>query len=324
MTIRNVDYLRISVTDKCNLRCTYCMPEEGFASALREEILSYEEILSLVEKVCLPLGIDKFKITGGEPLVRREILSFLERLHRIPGIEDISLTTNGMLLPLMANDLYRTGLRRLNISIDSLDPLRFKKITRLGDLELVLKGIEKSMETGFSPIKLNVVTIRNFNDDEIGDFVRFVRNKPIELRFIETMPIGPIEWKQESFIPGEEVRQRIEAEFGPLKSSRTARGNGPARVYELADGTRIGFITAISEHFCDSCNRMRLTADGKLRSCLLTEGEVDIKSAMMESRWEDKVTALFKEAMNLKPEDHGHFINTITLKEGMAMTKIGG
>ncbi len=324
MTSRKVDYLRISVTDKCNLRCTYCMPAEGFAHSLRDEILSYEELLSLVEKVCIPSGINKFKITGGEPLVRRDVLSFMERLHKIPGIADISLTTNGMLLPLMAHDLYHTGLKRINISIDSLNPERFQKITRLGDVELVLKGIENSIEAGFDPIKLNVVTIRGFNDDEIPDFVLYARKRGIELRFIETMPIGPIEWKKEQFIPGDEIKRKIEAEFGPLKPSLTLRGNGPARVFELSDGTRIGFITAISEHFCDSCNRMRLTADGKLRSCLLTEGEVDIKAAMMGPHWEDKVKALFNEAMNLKPEDHGYYADTIGLRDGMAMIKIGG
>lgn len=324
MNERKIDYLRISITDRCNLRCTYCMPEEGFVASGHSEILTYEQILDLVEKVCLPLGINKFKITGGEPLVRRGVVSFLERLHRIPGIADISLTTNGMLLPLLAGELYAAGLRRINISLDSLAPQKFQEITRLGDLDLVLKGIERAIETGFSPIKLNVVMIRGFNDDEVMDFIRYVRNKPLELRFIETMPMGFIEWKKEKFISGEEIKRIIEAEFGPLLPAATAKGNGPARVFQLADGTRLGFITAISDHFCDSCNRMRLTADGKLRSCLLLEGEVDIKQAMAEPDWNARVQKLFIQAASLKPEDHGFYSGNIMAKKDLAMIKIGG
>jgi len=292
---RVISYLRVSVTDRCNLRCVYCMPEEGIEFQPREEILSYEEILAIV-RVGASMGLRKVRLTGGEPLVRHGIADLVAMINAVPGIEDISLTTNGIALPRMAEPLARAGLRRVNISLDTLRPERFHQITRWGRYEDVMEGIAAAQAAGLSPIKINVVVMRLINDDEVLDFARSTYDQDWDVRFIELMPFLE---EQETcikdtslvlgFVPTEEIKQQIERELGSLEPSQTMVGHGPARYFKLpglptgqtgAKGN-IGFISPVSEkHFCESCNRMRLTADGKIRPCLLTDREVDLKSIL--------------------------------------------
>jgi cyclic pyranopterin phosphate synthase len=285
---RVISYLRVSVTDRCNLRCVYCMPEEGIEFQPREEILSYEEILAIV-RVGASMGLCKVRLTGGEPLVRHGIADLVAMINGVPGIEDISLTTNGIALPRMAEPLARAGLRRVNISLDTLRPERFHEITRWGRYEDVVEGIAAARQAGLSPIKINVVVMRQINDDEVLDFARSTYEQDWDLRFIELMPFLE---EQETcikdtslvlgFVPTEEIKQQIERELGPLEPSQTKVGHGPARYFKLAGAKgNVGFISPVSEkHFCESCNRMRLTADGKIRPCLLTDHEVDVKSIL--------------------------------------------
>jgi cyclic pyranopterin phosphate synthase len=278
---RVISYLRISVTDRCNLRCVYCMPEQGIQFQPREEILSYEEILAIV-RVGAAMGLRKVRLTGGEPLVRHGIADLVAMINAVPGIEDISLTTNGIALPHLAERLARSGLRRVNISLDTLRPERFNQITRLGQYDDVMRGIESARAAGLSPIKINVVVMRQINDDEVLDIARSTYEQDWEVRFIELMPFLE---EQETcikdtslvlgFVPTEEIKQQIERELGALEPSETKMGHGPARYFKLPGAKgKVGFISPVTEsHFCETCNRMRLTADGKIRPCLLTDHE---------------------------------------------------
>jgi cyclic pyranopterin phosphate synthase len=309
---RVISYLRVSVTDRCNLRCVYCMPEEGIEFQPREEILSYEEILAIV-RVGASMGMRKVRLTGGEPLVRHGIADLVAMINGVPGIEDISLTTNGIALPRMAAPLARAGLRRVNISLDTLRPERFHQITRWGRYEDVMEGIAAAREAGLSPIKINVVVMRLINDDEVLDFARSTYEQDWDLRFIELMPFLE---EQETcikdtslvlgFVPTEEIKQQIERELGPLEPSQTKVGHGPARYFKLAEAKgNVGFISPVSEkHFCESCNRMRLTADGKIRPCLLTDHEVDVKSILRGGGDEEALREGILEALRTKPDAH--------------------
>ncbi len=296
---RTVDYLRISVTDRCNLRCFYCMPRDGICKKTHSEILRYEEIVEIV-RCGVKLGISKVRITGGEPLIRPGISELIRDIRKIEGIEDISITTNGILLADMVKELKAAGLDRVNISLDSLKPDRYSDITGGGNLDAVLKGISVCLQEGLRPVKINVVLIKGKNDDEVEDFVHLTRVLPVNVRFIELMPIGNAShWFDEHYISVDQIKDRLKG----LEPVSTVKGNGPSENFSLpgAPGT-VGFISALSHNFCSNCNRIRLTADGKIKPCLNSDMEVDLKPALREGR--DDVEKLLRRAVSLKPATH--------------------
>lgn len=300
--LRPINYLRISVTDRCNLRCVYCMPPQGIELFGKDEILSFEEILRVVEAAS-SLGISKIRLSGGEPLVRSGLSDFIAKLAKVPGIDDISLTTNGILLKENASKLKRAGLMRVNVSLDSLREERFKRITRGGELSKVLAGLLEAERVGLHPIKINTVVMRGFNDDEITDFcLRSMAGWNV--RFIELMPLTKEDGKDKLITIGE-IRQIIEERLGKLQPGPEMVGNGPARYFKLDNslGT-IGFISPVSEHFCFGCNRLRLTAHGKLCPCLLGEEEIDLKTPLRNGIGNEELKEIIKEAASAKPERH--------------------
>jgi len=320
--MRTIDYLRISVTDRCNLRCVYCMPENGVDLLKHQDMMSFEEIYNLV-KALVPLGIKKIRLTGGEPLVRSGIENLIKMLRSIPEIEDITLTTNGILLEEMAYGLKAAGLTRVNVSLDSLDDSRFKQITRWGNLEKVLKGIDKAIEAGLEPVKINVVAIKGFNDDEFISFVDYAYKKEVQVRFIELMPIG--ESDDEAILkhyPIADIKELIETKF-QLEETSDIKTNGPAENYKIVGGVgSVGFIGALSHKFCSNCNRLRLTADGKIRPCLYIDKEYDVLKLIREDASPDELRTFVKEIILGKPEGHN-------MEEGWGnqrrkMSQIGG
>ena len=315
---RRINYMRISVTDLCNLRCQYCMPEKGISEKKHhKDILSFEEITEIV-KAAAEIGVNKIRITGGEPLVRRDIVSFVSSISKIDGINDIALTTNGLLLKEMGKELKEAGLNRLNISIDTLKTDRFKEITRGGDLHRVLDGIQEALRLQLKPIKLNTVVIGGFNEDEIQDFVRMTVEDDIDVRFIELMPIGEASnWAQERFISNEEIKERI-GYMIPLEGDPSS----PAKYYKLPNAKgRVGFINPISSHFCGSCNRIRLTSDGKLKPCLHSNQEVDIMEVIRRDA--SSIKDVLERAIKLKPEKHYLYTNQHEIGH-RNMSEIGG
>ncbi|MGA9351454.1 MAG: GTP 3',8-cyclase MoaA [Anaerolineae bacterium] len=320
---RPISYLRVSVTDRCNLRCVYCMPPEGVPWRPHEEILRYEEIETVV-RAAAELGISKVRLTGGEPLARLGLVDLVHMLVRIPGIDDLAMTTNGILLARYAEELKAAGLKRVNVSLDTLRPERFRRITRLGELSDTLEGIAAAREVGLVPVKINTVVIRGLNDDEVVDFARLTYAPDRHVRFIEVMPLGDhADWAGNGYVPMGEVRGRIERELGELIPARLGFGDGPARYYRLpgAQGT-IGFITPISEHFCHQCNRLRLTADGKLRPCLLSDYEIDLRTPLRQGATMEEINHLIIEAVRAKPERH-HLCEQL-IPQGRTMSEIGG
>ncbi|BCG48236.1 GTP 3',8-cyclase [Citrifermentans bremense] len=273
---RRINYLRLSVTDRCNLRCSYCMPAKGVELLPQDRVLSYEELLRVATQA-VAAGIEKIRVTGGEPLVRKGIIPFLERLARIPGLEELVLTTNGTLLKGMARGLKDAGVQRLNISLDSLDPATFARITRGGDLKAALAGIEAAERAGFPPHKINVVLMRGVNDHEILDFVRLTLERPYAVRFIEYMPTcQTTDWRS-LCIPGSEVLERIAERFLIEKLERNER-SGPAKNFRVQGAVgSLGVITPMTGHFCDACNRLRVTASGTAKGCLLAGKGVDLR-----------------------------------------------
>ncbi len=314
---RKINYMRISITDLCNLRCQYCMPEEGICKKDHEDILSLEEIVQIV-KAGAKLGIDKVRITGGEPLVRNGIVEFIKMISNIEGINDIAITTNGILLPKYAEDLKKAGLKRVNISIDSLKSDKYKEITRGGDLTKVLEGIEEAIRVGLTPVKLNVVAVGGYNDDEIGDFINLTKDMPIDVRFIELMPIGEASnWAKEKFISNDYIKNRFK-ELVPTTTEKSS----PARYYKLPGGAgRVGFINPISSHFCEECNRIRVTSDGKLKPCLHSNKEIDILDAVKNNP--DKIEEVLRSAIMTKPEKHYLYTNEEE-RSNRNMFQIGG
>ncbi|RAK09391.1 cyclic pyranopterin monophosphate synthase subunit MoaA [Halanaerobium saccharolyticum] len=310
---REIDYLRISITDRCNLRCRYCMPAEGVESKNHQEILSYEEILKIVE-TGMEMGIKKVRITGGEPLVRLGVEDFISHLKKLE-LEDISMTSNAVLLAGKAKKLKEAGLQRINISLDTLDPEKFKEISRRDNLTEVLKGISAALNVGLDPVKLNVVIMKGINDDELFDFVELSRRKKLSVRFIEYMPLGG-EAEAEKFISSSEIKHLIRARFDLLPA--VSIGNGPANYFKLqgAEGT-IGFISAMSEHFCSSCNRLRLTADGKFKPCLAANQEIKITGMSKKD-----IKTAYKKALKLKPVCHN--LNFENQNYSRNMSQIGG
>jgi cyclic pyranopterin phosphate synthase len=321
---RRIDYLRLSVTDRCNLSCVYCKPETcGFVP--HGEILRYEEMLRFVT-LAATLGITRVRVTGGEPLVRRGIVDFLAQLRLVPGLEDVSLTTNGVLLGEMANDLaLHAGRPRLNISLDTLNAEKFQRITKHDAWNKVWTAIARAEELGFFPLKLNVVPVKGLNDDEIADFARLTLTRKLHVRFIEFMPIGASDrWSREACVTSADVRSAIEREVGPLVPFDAPPSAGPATLFQLpgAQGV-IGLISPITRHFCDSCRRLRLTADGRIRPCLLSDTEVDIKTALRSGCSDEELGRLIQQALAIKPERH-HIGDAKTIRFNRTMSKIGG
>jgi len=319
---RPINYLRISVTDRCNLRCIYCMPAEGVELRPHSDILSYEEIHT-VARAAAELGIDKLRVTGGEPLVRLGLPRLIEMLAGIEAINDIALTTNGVLLADHAEELKAAGLKRVNISLDTLKPDRFRRITR-GESELrqVLEGIEAAKRAGLEPVKLNMVVMSGINDDELLDFAAKTIDEDWHVRFIELMPVAGNGDNAPRFVSATEMRKRLEP-LGELEPCLPGVGNGPAKYFRFAKakGT-IGFITPVSEHFCFNCNRMRLTADGKLRPCLLSEYEIDLKQPLRDGISKAGLKKLFKKAVAEKPRQHG--LAQGQLPNGRPFSHVGG
>ena len=314
---RRINYLRISVTDRCNLRCIYCMPPEGIPLIPHSEVLSYEEI-STVVRAAAELGINKIRLTGGEPLVRAKLPGLVQMLSQIEGIDEVSLTTNGTLLKKYALELKQAGLSRVNVSLDTFRADRFRHITRLGELKDVLDGIKAAKDTGFHPIKINMVVIRGTNDDEVLDFANMTYKEGWHVRFIELMPFADVT----EFVPSSELRQRI-VSLGILEPCSPITGNGPARYYRLsgARGT-IGFISPITENFCSHCNRMRLTSDGKLCPCLLSDDKIDLKGLLRHNASLQEIKRLILKAVVSKPERHHLADGIAPMKQNMS--QIGG
>jgi GTP 3',8-cyclase len=311
------------VTDRCNLRCCYCMPEEGIPLTPHEEILTYEEILRIV-RVFAKEGISKVRLTGGEPLVRKGIVDFTSRLSRIEGIEDLSLTTNGVLVKEFARDLKNAGLKRINISLDSLRGERFCQITRRDDHERVWEGIEEAIRVDLSPIKINMVAIQGINDDEIESFARLTLRLPLTVRYIEYMPSGNGEhWKKTDILTIPQIKERLE-NVGRLIPIPPDRWDGPAKRYRIEGAIgEIGLIGAVTNHFCDDCNRLRLTADGKIRVCLFSDEEIDVKEILRHNGSDDDLRERLLIALGTKPERH--HINTHQFKKCQRnMSAIGG
>ena len=369
---RTIDYLRVSVTDRCNFRCVYCMPDDGAPIAPKEEILTFEEIERLL-RIAAYLGMRKVRLTGGEPLVRKDIAKLVAGIAKIPGVRDLSMTTNGMLLARYAREFAENGLSRVNVSLDTLRPDRFQAIARRGNIQDVLDGIDAALRAGLTPVKLNCVAMKGVNDDEAVDFARLTLELPYDVRFIELMPInwstgddslnsffalsGPAGYRsvgnvtlyadsaaksfsafsiplnqnagmlnanqmRRMFISAAELRQRIEDVFGPLEPAEVVT-NGPARNFRIpgALGT-IGFISQITNDFCPSCNRLRLTADGFLRPCLMADGEVDLRTPLRNGASDDEIADLFRLTVHHKPWEH-------RLEDGLApvgrnMSQLGG
>jgi cyclic pyranopterin phosphate synthase len=317
---RPISYLRLSVTDRCNLRCVYCMPPGGIPLVPQSDLLTYEDISS-VARVAAEMGISKVRISGGEPLVRLELVNLIRMLSQIEGITDLSLTTNGILLEGQAAELKEAGLKRVNISLDTLKRDRYQDITGYDKLPEVLRGIEAAHKTKLEPVKINVVVMRGINDDELLDFAILSQEEGWHVRFIELMPLVIKDIKQD-FVPVEEMRRRL-ASLGKLEPCPSPAGEGPASYYRLSEakGT-IGFITPISEHFCFKCNRLRLTADGRLLPCLLSNEEVDLLPALRKGASPQELRRLILEAIALKPE--GHCITQGLVSQRRMMSQMGG
>jgi cyclic pyranopterin phosphate synthase len=304
--LKNSKLLRISVTDRCDLRCIYCMPESGVTLVPPGDLLTYEEI-ERVAAAAMTLGVRRFRITGGEPLVRRGIEQLVKKLARL-GPDDLALTTNGLHLKEMAAELKTAGLKRVTVSLDTLRPDRFETITRRAGFASLIEGIEAARRAGLQPVKINTVVIRGINDDEIRDFARFAEREKVEVRFIELMPTSGLSpeckelgsWRPALFVKGDEIRERMEAACGPLETGPNE--DGVAKVFRTKSGTRVGIITPISDPFCRGCERLRLSADGRLKLCLFDREGVDIRKAIREKCVSDEGLAGLLRAALLEKE----------------------
>jgi len=329
---RPINYLRISVTDRCNLRCIYCLPPDGIHLLPHGEVLTYEEI-SGVARLAAELGINKVRLTGGEPLVRARLQELVAMLAGIDGIDDISLTTNGVHLKQHAAELKQAGLKRVNVSLDSLKRDKFERISRQDKLNDVLQGIEASKTCGLNPVKVNMVVMRGINDDEVAEFARLTVTEGWHVRFIELMPfatdnppdghsIGSKANLHPAFVSAGEIKERLKR-LGNLEPSLPITGNGPARYFRLAqaEGT-IGFITPVSQHFCFSCNRLRLTAEGKLRPCLLSDREIDLRRPLRSGASPEELKEVIIEAIQEKPQKHE--LTQARASKKRLMSQVGG
>ena len=306
---RTHNNLRVSVTDRCNIRCFYCMPENNVEFVDRREILSFEEIERFV-RVAAGLGVDKLRVTGGEPLVRKNLPHLIEKLAAIPGINDLALTTNGVLLAEKARALHGAGLRRLNVHLDTLDRARFLQITRRDDLDKVLEGIDLCQELGFGPIKINAVAVKGLTEQDVVPLARFGRERGIEVRFIEFMPLDAQQlWDRSRVLLADDMIAMLSREICPLEEIPDRDPRAPATEYRFADGTgRVGFIASVSRPFCLNCNRLRLTSDGKLRYCLFAIEEADVKGLLRNGASDDQIEAVIRR--NVQEKWIGHEINS--------------
>ena len=311
---REITYLRVSITDRCNLRCRYCMPADGVCKVSHQEILRYEEILEIVA-MAAELGVKKVRVTGGEPLVRLGCADLCAGISSIPGIQEVVITTNGILLEQQAEALHQAGVRRVNVSLDTMNPEKYRSITGGGDIQRVLRGIEAARKVGMTPIKINTVLMGGFNDGEIPEFVEMTREHPIELRFIELMPMGPwAEFGEGAYLPGQTVLDRV-PELRPLPED-----GGVARLYQLSGAAgRVGLISPLSRHFCGSCNRLRLTAEGALKPCLHSGQEIPLRGLHGDALREAMVSAILA-----KPKMHGALDAHHRSQAGRNMNTIGG
>ena len=316
--------LRISVTDRCNIRCFYCMPDENVRFKPRHEILSFEEIERFV-RVVSPMGVRKLRLTGGEPLVRAELPTLIAKLAQVPGIDDIALTTNGMLLADIADDLKRAGLSRLNISLDTLDEATFQRIARREGLQRVLEGIDAAERAGFEKTRLNAIAIRGLTEREIVPLGEFARARDLELRFIEFMPLdAENRWENELVLPGADIRRTLEEAFGPLLPVARPDPSQPAVDFAFADGRgRIGFINPVSQPFCGDCNRLRLTAEGQIRNCLFSTVEWDARRLLRSGGSDEELEQLVRDCVAAKKPGHG-IDSPDFIKPQRAMYQIGG
>jgi cyclic pyranopterin phosphate synthase len=301
---RSIKYLRLSITDRCNLRCRYCMPEEGVPSLAHGDILAYEELLRIA-RVGVVLGIRKIRVTGGEPLIRRGVVDFIAQLAALPGAPEIVLTTNGLRLAELAAPLKAAGLQRVNVSLDTLRPERFQQLTRREGLEQVLAGLTAAEDAGLTPVKINVIPLKGVNDDELLDFARLTLQHPWDVRFIEFMPISPdLELSSANRMPIAEVEQQLST-LGTLERLPHQDSAGPARLYRLPDARGcVGLIPAVSGHFCPECNRLRVTADGRVRGCLFGNQEIDLKTVLRNGGDDTALAELLQRAVGAKPEKH--------------------
>jgi cyclic pyranopterin phosphate synthase len=319
---RDIHYLRISLTDRCNLRCVYCMPED-MTFRPRAELLQDAELLTLV-RLFTELGFHKFRLTGGEPTVRANVVELVRGIASTPGVRSLSMTTNGVLLKTLAQPLKDAGLQRVNVSVDTLDPVKFKRLTRWGSLEQVWDGVLAAEAAGLTPLKLNGVVVRGYNEADVVELAALTLKRPWQVRFIEMMPFGEVAgFQQAQVVTQREMRDRIEAALGPLEPVNDGRLDGEARLFRLGDGLGdVGFISSVSEPFCASCTRARLTADGKLRMCLLREYEIDLLTPLRQGATVDDLKALIQKAVYHKPWGHGLAHNLVPMNR--VMSEIGG
>jgi len=320
---REINYLRISLTDRCNLRCVYCMPMHGLTFVPNKELLTADELEKVV-RAAVDAGFHKVRLTGGEPTLRQDIVEIVRRLANVDGVDQLVMTTNGYRLPYIAQDLAEAGLKRVNIHVDSLNKETIAKIMRLGTYDKAWAGIEAAEQAGLTPIKLNAVITRGYNDNAAVEMARLTLNKPWQIRFIELMPFaGPTEIQLEHYVSSDELKSWIEAELGPLFQLNEGDLDGEARVYRLAgaEGT-VGFISPISNPYCDDCNRMRLTADGRLRMCLLSDKEISFRDTLRGGGTHQDLVALFERAIGAKPV--GHALKHGIYPETRTMSQIGG
>ena len=322
---REIDYLRISVIDHCNLRCVYCMPLRGLTFVPAADLLTAAEIETVAE-AAVSIGFRKFRLTGGEPTLRSDIVDIVGRIAAIPGVQDVAMTSNAVLLPQLAGPLRAAGLTRINIHVDTFHPERLKKIMRFGSLEEIEAGIAAAEAAGLRPIKINVVVTRDYNDMDVADVARRALHRGWQVRFIELMPLGGGDTARVAltqFVPSSETRQRIEADLGPLEAVPNAHAADESRNFRVAGGTgTIGFISPVSEPYCGTCNRMRLTADGKFHLCLLSDDEMDVRKALRAGGGIPAAAAILARAVGAKPT--GHRLDEGVSTEERQMFQIGG
>ena len=321
---RPIDYLRVSITDRCDLRCIYCTPLGGSPKLDHDDILSYEEFLHLIQ-VAVDMGITKVRLTGGEPLVRKGVTDFCRRVAALPGLQSLSLTTNGVMLEEFAQDIYNAGIRRINISLDTLQPEKFLRITRRDEFHRVWRGIQAAENVGFNPIKINVVVMRGINDDEVLDLAKLTLQRAYHVRFIEFMGLNnDSSWLHQHFVSADEILANLH-NLAPLEQITSRHTNGPARHFRWPDAKGVvGIISPISHHFCPSCNRMRLTADGKLRNCLFSDQEVDIKSPLRQGATDSALAQILRTSIDNKPEKHCLQSDIFRKCQNRPMVAIGG
>jgi len=318
---RQIDYLRLSITDMCNLRCIYCQPWKEIGKKTHQEILRYEEIIRIAS-LLVELGIRQIRVTGGEPLIKKDILHLLRQLAKIELLEELSLTTNATRLVQFAWQLKEVGVKRVNVSLDSLNKDRYFKISGGGNLNEVIEGIEEALKAGLLPLKINMVVMKGINDNELEEFALLTLNKPLQVRFIEFMPIGQqkMKWK-ERFLPTYVLKERLDSYFC-LISTNGVLGNGPAEYYQIKGAIgQIGFISPISNHFCSKCNRVRITSEGQLRLCLGKEKEVNLKNPLRHGVSDDQLKEIIRQAIKSKPERHQFYQGELKDRQ---MVDIGG